>query len=220
MIELKDISKSFGDSVLFEQVNLRIEQGEFVVLNGKSGSGKTTMLNMIGGLEDVTSGMISIDGKDVFKFKNQLWLYGEKLSFLFQNFALIEHKTVRKNLQMVKKRFASGVTIEDALRLVGLERKIDQPVYTLSGGEQQRIALARIMIKKCDIILADEPTGSLDRQNADCVMSFLQDFHKNGKTVIMVTHDETYQNIGTKSIQLDALSKPERDSLNENGEKE
>lgn len=203
MIELTNVGKSFGDSVLFQNANLRIETGEFIVLNGKSGSGKTTMLNMIGGLEDVTSGTVTIDGRDVSKKKNQLWLYGEKLCFLFQNFALIEHKTVRKNLQMVKKRFASDTSIEDALKYVGLADRIDCPVYTLSGGEQQRIALARIMIKKCDVILADEPTGSLDRENAENVISYIRDFHKQGKTIILVTHDQAYQNIGDRTITLE-----------------
>ena len=112
------------------------------------------------------------------------------MGFLFQNFALLENKTVRDNLEMIQKSGRSGVEITDALDKVGLRNVLDQKVYKLSGGEQQRVALARLMIKKCSLILADEPTGSLDKRNSDVVMSVLHDLNLQGKTVIVVTHDE------------------------------
>ena len=105
---------------------------------------------------------------------------------------------------MIKPRFRSNVTIEKALELVGLPDKQNHKVYTLSGGEQQRVALARLICKRCDVILADEPTGSLDRTNADNIISILKDLNQNGKTVIMVTHDPRYQTIGNRYIELDA----------------
>ncbi len=202
MIEIKELAKRFGEKTLFENMNLTIEQGEFLILLGDSGCGKTTLLNMIGGIENVDSGKILIDGKDISIKKNQMWLYGEKIGFLFQNFALVEHKTVYENLKMIKKKYRGGLEIDDVLEKVGMKGKGNNKVYTLSGGEQQRIALARLMLKKCDIILADEPTGSLDRKNADNVIEILKYLNEIGKTVIMVTHDEHYQNIGTRNIDI------------------
>lgn len=120
----------------------------------------------------------------------------------FQNFALIENMTVRKNLELVQKKSRSDMSNEDALRRVGMSEYIDKKVCTLSGGEQQRVALARLMVKKCSIILADEPTGSLDAVNASKVMDVLSDLNKMGKTVVMVTHDTKYQAIGSRQIDL------------------
>lgn len=120
----------------------------------------------------------------------------------FQNFALIENMTVRKNLELVQKKSRSDMSNEDALRRVGMSEYIDKKVCTLSGGEQQRVALARLMVKKCSIILADEPTGSLDAVNASKVMDILSDLNKMGETVVMVTHDTKYQEIGSRQIDL------------------
>ncbi len=205
MIKIENLKKSFGERVLFQNVNFNIESGEFLILKGESGCGKTTLLNMVGALEDPDSGKIFIDDKNIFDRKNQMWLYGEKIGFLFQNFALIEHKTVSENLNIIKKKYRSEITIEKSLEKVGLADKLDSKVYTLSGGEQQRVALARLMLKKCDIILADEPTGSLDRENADKVIEILKTMNSQGKTIIMVTHDELYQKIGTHYIKIKDL---------------
>ena len=121
---------------------------------------------------------------------------------MFQNFLLVEDKTVRQNLELIRKSNSSGVSISDALKFVNLSDKIDSKVYTLSGGEQQRVALARLIIKKCDIILADEPTGSLDRKNADRVLSILEDLNRRGKTIVLVTHDESIKMRGWRVITL------------------
>lgn len=202
MIEIKNLSKSFGDKVLFNDFNLTINKGEFVVFSGRSGCGKTTLLNMIGSLEKIDSGTIYVDGVDISKRKNQQQYFSNKVGFLFQNFALIEDKTVFENLKLIKKSNQSGTTIEEALERVQLADKKDSKVYTLSGGEQQRIALARLMIKKCDLILADEPIGSLDKENANEVMTILEDLNKEGKTVIVVTHDDDIKNRCERVIQL------------------
>lgn len=202
MIEIKNLSKSFGDKVLFNEFNLTINKGEFVIFSGRSGCGKTTLLNMIGSLEKIDSGTIYVDGIDISKRKNQQQYFSNKVGFLFQNFALIEDKTVFENLKLIKKSNQSGTTIEEALERVQLADKKNSKVYTLSGGEQQRIALARLMIKKCDLILADEPTGSLDKENANEVMTILEDLNKEGKTVIVVTHDDDIKNRCERVIQL------------------
>ena len=202
MIKIIDMNKSYGDKVIFKDFNLEIKDKEFVVLSGKSGSGKTTLLNIIGGIEKVDSGKVIVDGKDLTKDKDLLDYFRYSVGFLFQNFALIERETVYENLKLVKKRSRTDIGIEEALEMVGLGDKINQKVYTLSGGEQQRVALARLLIKKCKLILADEPTGSLDRENADMVISILKEYQKMGKTVCLVTHDEYIKTLGDRVVEL------------------
>lgn len=202
MIELNNVTKTFGERVVFSGVTFKINDGEFVVFSGKSGCGKSTMLSLIGGIEKVTKGSIIVDGEDITQQKNRIRYFSSKVGFLFQNFALSENKTVKQNLEMVNKKNRTDISIEEALRRVGLSDKINEPVYTLSGGEQQRVALARLMIKKCDIILADEPTGSLDKDNARVVIDILKKFSEDGKTVIMVTHDEEMKQVGDRVINL------------------
>lgn len=202
MIKIIDMNKSYGDKVIFKDFNLEIKDKEFVVLSGKSGSGKTTLLNIIGGIEKVDSGKVIVDGKDLTKDKDLLDYFRYSVGFLFQNFALIERETVYENLKLVKKRSRTDIGIEEALEMVGLGDKINQKVYTLSGGEQQRVALARLLIKRCKLILADEPTGSLDRENADMVISILKEYQKMGKTVCLVTHDEYIKTLGDRVVEL------------------
>ncbi len=202
MIELKCVKKSFGERILYDNLNLTIQNEEFVVLIGASGCGKTTLLGIIAGIEPINSGQVLVDGMNITKRHNQLEYFRTKLGMCFQNFALIENLSVRKNLEMIQKRSRSDITIDEALQRVGMSKYIDKKVCTLSGGEQQRIALARLMVKKCSIILADEPTGSLDKENASKVMSILSDLNQMGKTVVMVTHDTKYQDIGNRQIDL------------------
>lgn len=202
MIEIKNLCKSFGINTIFNDFNMTIEDGDFVVLSGRSGCGKTTMLNMIGAIEDVDKGEILVDKKSIANPKFQKEYFLTKVGFLFQNFALIENKTVKQNLEIVKNKCRTDVTVKEALKKVGLEDKLDSKVYKLSGGEQQRVALARLMIKKCDIILADEPTGSLDKENAKIVVDILKYLNEQGKTIILVTHDEEIKNIGNKVVNL------------------
>ncbi len=189
MIEIKNISKSFGEKIIFENFSLSINNGDFLAFTGESGCGKSTMLNIIGGLEKVNEGVVLFDGFSVQDRKKQKYYYSECVNFLFQNFALIESKTVRENLNIIPKKYREDITVEEALQSVGLSEKIDTKVYKLSGGEQQRVALARVSLKKCKLILADEPTGSLDRENAQAVIKKLTDLNDKGKTVILVTHN-------------------------------
>ena len=202
MIEIKNLQKAFEDNVIFKDYNLTIEDGAFAVIKGNSGCGKTTLLNMIGAIEPIDDGQIIIDGLDLDVNKNRRKYFGDVVGFLFQNFALIDNKTVRQNLEIIKKKHRSEVTIEEALKRVGLSDKIDEKVYKLSGGEQQRIALARLMIKSCKLILADEPTGSLDKENARKVMEILKSLNEEGKTIVMVTHAEEYHDYGTVLVEL------------------
>ena len=190
MIEIKNITKSFGNKKIFTDFSMTIPNGAFKIFAGKSGCGKTTLLNMIGAIESPDSGIITVNGLNIYKRANTRKYFSEQAGFLFQNFALIEEETVEDNLNYIQKKHRSGRSMDEILDLLGLLDKKNVEVYKLSGGEQQRIALARLMFKKCDIILADEPTGSLDYENADVVMKILHEFNNQGKTIIMVTHDE------------------------------
>lgn len=202
MIEIKNLTKKFDDKILFSNFNLIIEDGTFVIFSGPSGCGKTTLLNMIGAIEKIDCGEIIVDGVDITNKRNHLNYFRTKIGFLFQNFALVDNKTVKENLNLIRKDYMTCLTIEEALRIVGLEEKINKKVYTLSGGEQQRVALARLMLKKCDIILADEPTGSLDKNNAEVVLHNLKQLNKQGKTIILVTHDEYIKQQGDRVVNL------------------
>lgn len=204
MIQINHVKKTIGGHVIFDDLSMQIADREFAVLTGSSGCGKTTLLHMIGGIEPVDSGDILVGDFNVAKGKNLMHYYRHEVGFLFQNFALVERKTVAENLDMIRKDARSSLSMADALRRVGMAGKEKQMVYSLSGGEQQRIALARLMMKQCSLILADEPTGSLDPNNAAQVVEILKSFSEMGKTVIMVTHAPNLIEPSMRHIALDA----------------
>ncbi len=209
MISIKNLNKSFEEHIIFRDFSLEIPDKTFAVFTGSSGCGKTTLLNMIAGIEPIDEGEIVVNDIAVSKARNLQKYYREQLGLLFQNFALVDQKTVLENLNMVQKGARSDITIEEALKRVEMSGKENQRVYSLSGGEQQRIAMARLMIKKCDVILADEPTGALDRENALDIMRILKSFQEMGKTVIMVTHDVSLIDDSMLKIQLKPYKNPE-----------
>lgn len=191
-IQLRHVTKKFGEKILFKDYNLDIEHGEFVGIEGRSGSGKTTLLNIIGLLEKC-QGEVLYDGKKMVKPKEKMHLYRDRIGYLFQNFALIDDETVENNLNIVrygrdKKLFA--MKMRASLEKVGLGADLmSKRIYQLSGGEQQRVAIARILAGDKDIILADEPTGSLDKENSYAILELLHEMNKEGKTIVMVSHD-------------------------------
>ena len=202
MIKICNLSKRYGNKVLFENMTINISDGDFLVLTGSSGSGKTTLLNIIGGIEKPDFGYVVINGLSMNDRKDRMAAYRKELGFLFQNFALVEKMTVRENLMVVSKKNRSEITLTNALEMVGMEDSLDKKVYKLSGGEQQRVALARLLIKKCSVILADEPTGSLDKKNAEIIIELLRKINSMGKTVIMVTHNQEYFSCGNRHLEL------------------
>lgn len=197
MIEIKNLNKSFGKKSIFHQFTYQFHDGKMTAIVGKSGCGKTTMLNMLGLLDLDYVGEILYDGKNIAKEKEQVRskFIREHIGYLFQNYALIDQETVEENLLLAMEYESISTQekqkrIQQALQLVELEHYNDKEIYTLSGGEQQRIALARILLKKGDIVLADEPTGNLDEENGNKVMNILKHLQSMGKTVIVVTHNE------------------------------
>lgn len=196
IIELSNINKTYKQKQLFHDFSLKIEQGEFICITGESGSGKSTLLNIIGLLEQPDQGVVNICGiKDVkMNSKISKQLLREKIGFLFQNYALVDDQSISYNLDIACKnlKYTKKEKIEiqkKTLDKLRLESDLNTKIYQLSGGEQQRVALARILIKNCDIILADEPTASLDVINRDMVLDCLKELNQLSKTIIIVSHD-------------------------------
>ena len=211
IVEVKNLSKSFmqGDTEIkaVDGVSFGIAEGDLVAITGQSGSGKTTLLNLIGGIEEATEGEIFIDGADItLADKDELArLRRQKIGYVFQDFNLIPILTVRENIIMPllldskkvnKKRFGEIVSY------LGLESRLDHLPGQLSGGQQQRAAIARALINEPDIILADEPTGNLDRKMADEIMRLLIGLNEKGITILLVTHEERYADMCRKKIVM------------------
>ena len=201
--------KKFGDKTLFENFSLKIERGEFLAIMGESGAGKTTLLNMMGLLDSPDSGTVVLCSQKnpAFSSRAAVGLRRRHISYLFQNYGLIDTETVENNMRIathfkVVSRKKERRLIADALSQVGLQGYEKRKVYTLSGGEQQRVALAKVIAKSPQIIFADEPTGSLDERNRDYVMEILQELNHRGKTIVVVTHDPHVNECAHRHILL------------------
>ncbi len=212
IIKLCEITKNYGEQKVLENVSLEIEKGSMTAIVGESGSGKTTLLNIIGLLEKPDSGKLYIENEAVRErnLGQKTRFLRTKINYLFQNFALIDNETVDYNLDIGLK-YVGGSKIEkeklkrDILKGVGLDGFSKKKVFQLSGGEQQRVSIARALLKPCEIILADEPTGSLDEKNAHLVMGFLHRLKKVGKTVLIVTHNPSVAKECDHIIKIDKL---------------
>lgn len=200
MIELKNITKIYNrrnmNTCALSNLSLAIEDGAFVAVCGASGTGKSTLLNIIGCIDAPTEGDYYIDGKKVeYKNRAQVETYRkEKFSFIFQNFALMDRYTIYENIEMPLiakniKRKRRKTLIQESIEQVGLEEPLYKYPHEISGGQQQRVAIARTLAMGNPIILADEPTGALDEQNAEQVMQLFLALKAHGNTIIMVTHN-------------------------------
>lgn len=206
IVELKNVSKSYGDKNVLNNLSIKIEEGTFNVIMGASGSGKSTILNIIGLLDKATSGDVILFGqKNIrpFSMKAEQMLKN-KIGYLFQNFALIENETVANNLKLALENVRGNKKerISEALKEVGLEGYENKKIFKCSGGEQQRVAIARLLLKPCELILADEPTGSLDIKNREIVVKLLKNMQELGKTIIVVSHDSFFKEIADDVIDL------------------
>lgn len=210
IIEITGLKKAYGDNVIFNNLDLTIKRNEFVAITGSSGKGKSTLLNILGLLEKKDCGNMMINGIEnaVINKQNGKQLLRKTIGYLFQNYALIDNESVLYNLNIAlrfeKLKKKDKITnIKKALIDVGLsENDLNKKIYKMSGGEQQRVALARIILKPCDIILADEPTGSLDEKNRDNVLRILKSLQAGGKTILIVTHDTYVANYCDRIICL------------------
>ena len=201
MLKLENINKDYisGDTTVhaLKNINIEFRESEFVSILGQSGGGKTTLLNIIGGLDRYTSGDLIINNKSTKNFKDRDWdaYRNYSVGFVFQNYNLIPHQTVLANVELALT--LSGVSKKErkqkaikALEDVGLKEQIHKKPNQLSGGQMQRVAIARALVNNPDIILADEPTGALDSHSSQMLLSTMQSMNENlGATILMVTHD-------------------------------
>ena len=209
IVSLSNIQKKIQDIPIFSIHAFTVSKGDFVTIKGVSGSGKTTLLNILGMNDTVSSGEYLFEGVETaeLKAKEKLKIKRNKISFLFQDFGLVEEETINFNLEIGLKysklsRKEKVKQKKEALNAVNLNKKLSTTISSLSGGEKQRVALARIILKPSILILADEPTGSLDSLNRDIVTDILFQQSIDGKAVIIVTHDEELAKKGNKTIEL------------------
>ncbi len=213
LIEIKDMYKIYnpGENEVraIDGVNLTIEHGEFVAIIGQSGSGKSTLMNMLGLLDIPTSGTYTLDGVDVKDMTDDELseIRNKEIGFIFQGFNLIPSLTAVENVELplvyrgMKKDERNKLALE-ALERVGLSHRLDHLPKQMSGGQQQRVAIARAVAARPPIILADEPTGNLDSHSGVEVMKILHELHEEGRTVILITHDNDIANEAQRVIRI------------------
>jgi len=211
-IELRDVKKIFKPGknekvIALRDFNLTIEQGDYISVCGVSGSGKSTLLHLIGCLDLATEGKVLIDGVDTKSLSEskRSRLRNEKIGFVFQDFALIPYRTVEENLRVPLyfsniKYSEFKTRIDNALKEVDIFDLKKRRVSTLSGGQKQRVAIARALVMDTDIILADEPSGALDTENKQAIMTLFEKINKMNKTLIVVTHDRELADVAFKKI--------------------
>lgn len=208
MIKIQNLKKAYKDCVALDTVSMHIRKGEFVAIIGASGSGKTTILNIIGGLDTDYMGSCVVRNKEISSLSDVecCTLRSRYISYVYQFFNLISFLTVKENMclaSQIKGKKVDEKELNQVLKLLGLEHKKDRFANELSGGQQQRVAIARAILAHTDIILADEPTGNLDGENAENVMDILKALNKEGKTIVLVTHDLKIANYADRIIRLE-----------------
>ena len=212
VISINDISKVYEGPPpvkALDGVSLNVKEGDLVAIVGQSGSGKSTLLNMIGLLDSVTDGSIEIEGKDISDLTdNELSKFrGEKIGFIFQSFFLLPGLTAQENVAegLLYQGISRSERLEkagDVLEQVGLGDRLNHLPKELSGGQQQRVAIARALVQDPAFVLADEPTGNLDKESGINILNILKELNDQGKTVIMITHNQEHANMFKKVIEL------------------
>lgn len=210
-IEVKNLMKKFmqgeNEVCAVNNVSFQVAQGEMVAITGQSGSGKTTLLNLIGGIETPTEGSVLIDGTDVCRADNKTLskLRRTKVGYIFQDFNLIPILTVEENIVMpllLDSKKVDREKLRETARFLGLEDRLHHLPSELSGGQKQRVAIARAIINDPGILLADEPTGNLDKKMADEIIRLLTELNGKGITVLLVTHEERYTDLCGRKIVI------------------
>lgn len=213
LIQIHGLKKQYhsGDTIVdaIKEMDFSIDDGEFVTIMGQSGSGKSTLLSILGGLNHPTDGEVYVDSLDLYDLsaEQRADFRSEYIGFIFQSFQLVPYLTVLENVKLPmavtgqKKKIKNDMALE-VIERVGLGAKADRLPDQLSGGEQERVAIARAIVNKPPIILADEPTGNLDSSTAEEIMSLLQSLNKDGHTVIVVTHNLDMETYATRTIRV------------------
>ena len=208
-VEFHEVSKIYtmGENKIYaaNKVSFAIEKGEFCVIVGPSGAGKTTVLNMLGGMDVVTEGKILVDGEEVSAFnERRLTDYRRyDVGFVFQFYNLIQNLTAKENVEIAAEICREPLDAAETLRSVGLAERMDNFPAQLSGGEQQRVSIARAIAKNPKILLCDEPTGALDYETGKSILKLLQDIcRESGKTVIVITHNQAITQMADRVIHI------------------
>ncbi len=207
ILELKNVSKIYESVNALSEINLKVSRGEWLSIMGPSGSGKTTMINLIGCMDRPSVGEVILDGQDISKEKSNALtiIRRDKIGLIFQQFHLINYLTAVENV-MVSQYYHSIPDEQEALEAlekVGLRDRAKHLPSQLSGGEKQRVCIARALINSPEIILADEPTGNLDEENEQIVIDIFRRLHKEGATIIVVTHDPEVGDVSERKIILE-----------------
>lgn len=202
-IELSHVTKSFGRPVLAD-INLKMEQGDFVSVIGKSGSGKSTLMNIIGLVENYDDGEYRINGIKIENDVDYAKVRLDNIGFIFQNYNLISTLTCKENI-LLPTYFAKGIqetVFDELVEKLDLSKLLEQRVNVLSGGEKQRVAIARSLILNPGLLIADEPTGNLDPENKTIIMDLLKKENESGRSIVLITHDMEVSKIATKEYEL------------------
>ncbi|MBQ8159255.1 MAG: ABC transporter ATP-binding protein [Clostridia bacterium] len=219
LLEIRNVSKIYGELKALDNVSIKVEQGEWVAIMGPSGSGKSTMMNIIGCMDKPSKGEVLLDGVDISKesSKKLTEIRRDKIGLIFQQFHMVNYLTAVENV-MVSQYYHSMPDEEEALEAlgrVGLRDRARHLPSQLSGGEQQRVCVARALINHPELILADEPTGNLDEANENIVLDLFAQLHKEGTTLIVVTHDPEVAEAAQRTIVLEH-GRVAREIINEN----
>ena len=218
LLELKHIYKIYGDLHALDDVNLKVEKGEWLSIMGPSGSGKSTMMNIIGCMDKPSKGEVILDGVDIAKenAKSLTTIRRDKIGLIFQQFHLVNYLTAIENVMLAQYYHSIPDEKEalEALDRVGLKDRARHLPSQLSGGEQQRVCVARALINHPEIILADEPTGNLDDKNEEIVVELFRKLHEDGTTLIVVTHDPEVAEVAQRMVVLRS-GKISRETVNE-----
>ncbi|ECL3277943.1 ABC transporter ATP-binding protein [Campylobacter coli] len=206
LIQIKNLSKKFGKVKALDNINLNIYKGEWLAIMGPSGSGKSTLLNILSLMDDPSSGKYILDNEDLEQINEEqkITLRREKIGLIFQQFHLIPYLSALENV-MLSQYYHSSVDEEDAkavLEKVGLSHRLSHLPSQLSGGEQQRVCIARALINNPEILLADEPTGNLDEANEKIVLQTLQKLKNEGKTIVLITHNPELAKFADRTLIL------------------
>ncbi|MFZ3217361.1 MAG: ABC transporter ATP-binding protein [Candidatus Acidiferrales bacterium] len=206
VVQIENLRKEFGNVRALDGVSFAVGAGEWIAIMGPSGSGKTTLINILGGLDTPTTGKAIVDGVDVARLDEAglTRFRAEKIGFVFQQFHLVPYLTALENVMLAQ--YFHSTTDENearrALERVGLSERVTHLPAQLSGGEQQRVAVARALINHPKLILADEPTGNLDEANEEIVLSLLRQLHQEGHTILMVTHAPSIGRLAGRRIEF------------------